>query len=120
MDHLIESLASRLGFRLDACVQQPELMQARVAAAIPSLTFFLLLITTAIIATLGLISNSATVVIGAMIIAPLMDLILSPSCGIALGEKRLIANSILLITVGVVLVVLTSFFIAELLETNFV
>ena len=120
MEHLIGSLASRLGLRLDACVQQPELMQARVAAAIPSLTFFLLLVTSAIIATLGLISNSAAVVIGAMIVAPLMDPILSLSCGIALGEKRLIANSILLIAVGVVLVVLTSFFIAELLGTNFV
>ena len=54
MDHPIGRLAGRLGLRLDACVQQSELMQARAAAAIPSLTFFLLLIASAIIATLGL------------------------------------------------------------------
>ena len=120
MDHPIGRLAGRLGLRLDACVQQSELMQARAAAATPSLTFFLLLIASAIIATLGLISNSAAVVIGAMIVAPLMDPILSLSCGIALGEKRLIANSILLIAIGVISVVLTSFFVTQLLGTNFV
>jgi uncharacterized hydrophobic protein (TIGR00271 family) len=120
MDHPIGRLAGRLGLRLDACVQQSELMQTRAAAAIPSLTFFLLLIASAIIATLGLISNSTAVVIGAMIVAPLMDPILSLSCGIALGEKRLIANSILLIAIGVISVVLTSFFVTQLLGTNFV
>ncbi|WP_371411064.1 hypothetical protein [Synechococcus sp. UW69] len=41
----------------------------------------ILLISSAVIATLGLISNSTAVVIGAMIVAPLMDPVLSLAFG---------------------------------------
>ena len=45
------------------------------------------------IATLGLISNSTAVVIGAMIVAPLMDPILSRAFGLAVSDGRLIRRS---------------------------
>ena len=120
MNQALEGVLSRLGLRLDSCVPQKELYEARKAAAVPSLTFLLLLITSATIATLGLISNSTAVVIGAMIVAPLMDPILSLSCGIAMGDRRLIARSISLIFLGVGLVILTSFLVTNILGTNFV
>ena len=45
------------------------------------------------IATLGLISNSTAVVIGAMIVAPLMDPILSLAFGLTISDNRLVKRS---------------------------
>ena len=120
MDHSLEGLARRWGMHLDSCVTPDELHRARCSAAEPSLTFFLLLITSALIATLGLISNSTAVVIGAMIVAPLMDPILSLALAIAIGEKKLIAKALCTIALGVALVVMTAFLISRGLGTNFV
>ena len=50
-------------------VPRTELYEARIASSKPSLGFFILLISSAVIATLGLISYSTAVVIGAMIVA---------------------------------------------------
>ena len=72
---------------------EEELTKERFAAATPSLEFTVLLITSAVIATLGLVSNSPAVVIGAMIVAPLMDPILSLAFGIAVGNRRLILKA---------------------------
>lgn len=72
-----------------------------------SFTYFLLLFTSTIIATLGLLTNSTSVVIGAMLIAP----IFWPVLGISLGavkndHKVLLSTSIsLLLTIALVLVV---------------
>ena len=120
MDHSVGGLSRLWKQRLDSCVTQDELHQARSLAAVPSFSFFFLLITSAVIATLGLISNSAAVVIGAMIVAPLMDPILSLAFGIAMGETKLIAKALFTIVIGVALVVLTAVLIANGLGTNFV
>ena len=69
---------------------QETVLQSRQDAAKPSLEFFVLLIISTIIATVGLIDNSAAVVIGAMIIAPLMDPIVSLAFGISTYNKKLI------------------------------
>ena len=66
---------------LESRVTRTELYEARIASSKPSLGFLILLISSAVIATLGLISTSTAVVIGAMIVAPLMDPILSLAFG---------------------------------------
>lgn len=79
-------------------------------SAIPSLGFFLMLGLSAVIATLGLIADSAPAIIGAMIIAPLMAPIVSMAFGIACADFRLMALSAMTILSGTVLVVAIAFF----------
>ena len=57
------------------------------------------------IATLGLISNSTAVVIGAMIVAPLMDPILSLSFGLAVSDAALIKRSAITVLFGTCVVI---------------
>ena len=57
--------------------------------------------TPAVIATLGLISNSRAFVIGAMIVAPLMDPILSLAFGLAVSDGKLIRRSAVTVGLGV-------------------
>lgn len=73
-----------------------------------NLNFLVLVITSCIIATLGLLTNSAAVIIGAMIIAPLMN----PLRGLALGaldaDRILLRQSFITLGVGTGLSILTS------------
>jgi len=66
-------------------------------------TFIILMILATIIATLGLFINSPSVIIGAMILAPLMQPLVSLSMGIVRQDKSLIYNSNKTIAVGVLL-----------------
>ena len=99
---------------------QETILKSRQDAAKPSLEFFVLLIISTVIATVGLIDNSAAVIIGAMIIAPLMDPIVSLAFGISTYNKRLIRQSITLIASGTIIVVITSGLIYQALGINFV
>lgn len=68
----------------------------------------------AIIATLGLLMNSAAVIIGAMLVAPLMSAILAIGLGITLGDGRLVRRALLRSFQGVLLVVGLSFLVTLL------
>jgi uncharacterized hydrophobic protein (TIGR00271 family) len=69
--------------------------------------YYILTFLSAVIAALGLLQNSAAVIIGAMLVAPLMTPILSLSLGVVLGDIRLLrvaAESVVkgvLVAVGV-------------------
>jgi len=56
--------------------------------------FYTLIALASAIATLGLMMDSATVIIGAMIVAPLMSAILGTSMGIVQGDARLLWRSL--------------------------
>jgi len=98
--NLLQKLHLRLTQSRDQ-LSKEELLADRLEAAHPSIDFFVLLIIATVLATAGLISNSAAVVIGAMILAPLMDPIISLAFGIAVANKRLIIRSSCLIVLGV-------------------
>ena len=66
------------------------------------------------IATLGLISNSTAVVIGAMIVAPLMDPILSLAFGLTIADNRLVKRSAITVLIGIATVVGTAWILASL------
>ena len=101
------------------CIRD-RLYEARIASSKPSLGFFILLISSAVIATLGLISNSTAVVIGAMIVAPLMDPILSLAFGLAVSDGRLIRRSAVTVGFGVLAVVGTASLISWGLGVSYV
>jgi uncharacterized hydrophobic protein (TIGR00271 family) len=83
--------------------EQLELREALSDSARPGVNFFVLIVLSSIIATLGLLLNSAAVVIGAMLVAPLMSPILGFSLGMVLGDVRLIRLSIEAMFKGVAL-----------------
>nr|WP_226423752.1 MULTISPECIES: DUF389 domain-containing protein [unclassified Synechococcus] len=116
MGHLLQSLSGHWAVHLESRVPRTETYEARIASSKPSRGFFILLISSAVIATLGLISNSTAVVIGAMIVAPLMDPVLSLVFGLAVSDGKLIRRSAVTISFGVIAVVGT----ASLISTSVV
>ncbi len=108
LGQLLETLSGHWAVHLESRVPRTELYEARIASSKPSLGFFILLISSAVIATLGLVSNSTAVVIGAMIVAPLMDPILSLAFGLAVSDGKLIRRSAVTIGFGVLAVVGTA------------
>ena len=110
-----DSLSGHWALNLETKVPRVELYEKRIASSRPSLGFFVLLISSAVIATLGLISNSTAVVIGAMIVAPLMDPILSLAFGLAVSDGQLIRRSAVTVSLGVTAVVSTSAILSLLL-----
>jgi uncharacterized membrane protein len=113
---VLENLSGHWALHLESRVPRTELYEARIKSSKPSLVFFILLISSAVIATLGLISNSTAVVIGTMIVAPLMDPILSLAFGLAVSDGKLIRRSAVTISFGVMAVVGT----ASLVSTSVV
>ena len=78
-------------------------------------TFMTLLILATMIATFGLYINSAAVIIGAMLLAPLMQPIVSASMGLLRQDTTLLLNSMKSIFFGVLAVLLSAMFITLLL-----
>lgn len=95
----------RLLFRAWACLRErptpaAEVLVAESDAAVPSLAFFILLGLSTVIATNGLISDSAATVIGAMIIAPLMQPIGAMAYALATTHRRLLLQATLTLILG--------------------
>ncbi len=83
--------------------------------SVPSFSFHFILGLSAIIATLGLLADSAAVIIGAMIIAPLMGPILGIAYAIAVGNRKLLRRSSLTVLGGVVLTILTAWITSSII-----
>ncbi len=77
-----------------------------------SQTFMVLLILATMIATFGLFINSASVIIGAMLLAPLMQPIVSLSMGVLRQDEDLEINGAKTIAIGVLSVLITAALIA--------
>ena len=77
-------------------------------ASVPSLSFYVLLGLSGLIATLGLLANSVAIIIGAMIIAPLIGPITGIAYSSTIANKRLLKRSFLTLSTGVLFTVLVS------------
>ena len=115
---VLDNLSGEWQINLENRIPRKELYQARIASSKPSLGFFVLLLCAAVIATLGLISNSTAVVIGAMIVAPLMDPILSLAFALSISNNKLAKRSLLTVVIGVITVVATAALLASLLDVS--
>ncbi|RUM68784.1 MAG: TIGR00341 family protein [Sulfurospirillum sp.] len=80
-----------------------------------SSTFVVLMILSTILATVGLFLNSSSVVIGAMLLAPLMQPIVSYAMGLLRFDMDLFWQGLRSVTIGILLVLGTSFLLAWLL-----
>ena len=68
--------------------RRKEVMRSMRDAAKPTPDFFVLIVLASMIASLGLLQNSAAVIIGAMLVAPLMSPILAMGMSLVLGNLR--------------------------------
>jgi len=79
-------------------------------------TFIVLMFLSTILATTGLYLNSASVIIGAMVLAPLMAPIVSLAMGLLRQDENLIRRSIGTISLGIFLALMTAAVITQLLS----
>ena len=78
----------------------------------PDFDFFLLVVLSAVIATLGLLTNSAAVIIGAMLVAPLMSPIIGIGLASLTGDARLFRDSSVALGRGALLAILMAVLLA--------
>ncbi|SFV56036.1 putative integral membrane protein [hydrothermal vent metagenome] len=78
-------------------------------------TFVTLLMLATMIATFGLFINSSSVIIGAMLLAPLMQPIVSLSMGVLRQDVKLFKNSIITVALGISITLATAMVIAHLI-----
>lgn len=83
--------------------------------SVPSFNFHFMLGLSAIIATLGLISNSAAVIIGAMIVAPLMGPIVGMAYSIAMGNRKLLRRSSFTVLKGILLTIVVAWITSSII-----
>ena len=81
------------------------------SSASPNFDFFLLVILSCSIATLGLITDSAAVIIGAMLLAPLMSPIIGIGLASITGDEKLLKSSAIALLIGAVLAIVLSFLV---------
>lgn len=73
--------------------ERGEVIKGARRSAQAGVDFYALIILAAVIALLGLMQNSAAVIIGAMLVAPLMSPILSMALSLVLGDLNLLSQS---------------------------
>ena len=83
--------------------------------SVPSFSFHFMLGLSTIIATLGLLSNSAAVIIGAMIVAPLMGPIVGMAYSTAMGNRKLLRRSSFTVLKGILLTIGVSWIVSSII-----
>jgi uncharacterized hydrophobic protein (TIGR00341 family) len=76
---------------------------SRNAALTP--TYMILVVISAIVASLGMIGNNVAAIIGGMVIAPLLGPLLGSILGVSLGERKLILQGIMASAAGIALAI---------------
>jgi uncharacterized hydrophobic protein (TIGR00271 family) len=76
--------------------------------------YLTMLVLSALIALLGLVQNSAAVIIGAMLISPLMNPILAGGLALILGDWRLGRKTTIVLGISIAAAILVTWFVAEI------
>jgi uncharacterized hydrophobic protein (TIGR00271 family) len=105
---LLENIRNRFKGVIRTSVQPVQLQQLQtelLAESTPDLSYLVLIVGSCAIATFGLLSNSAAVIIGAMIIAPLMLPIRGLAFGALQGNVTLFRKGLMAVAIGTLLAV---------------
>ncbi|WP_410507478.1 TIGR00341 family protein [Methanosarcina hadiensis] len=98
-------------------ISREELVARAQNLAPAASTFFAFLILSTVIATAGLLLDSAATIIGAMVVAPLMGPAISASVGTVVDDRKLVSRGVMLQVTGLLLAIAVSallgFFIKE-------
>ena len=94
-----------------------------ITESTPDFDFFLLVTLSVLMATFGLLIDSASVVIGSMLIAPILSPILSVSLGLVMSDNKLLVRSLLTIvkasSIGIVSAMIATFLFKSLLDGGY-
>ncbi len=99
-------------------VEQNELIWSAQKNSSSNLDYTVMIVLSAALATLGLLTNSAAVIIGAMLVAPLMSPLSSFSTGMATGILPLTRRASVTLFMGVTLALLISIVMGVLLPID--
>lgn len=83
--------------------EKKQVLTELVPSATPGYDYFILVILSGTIATLGLMTNSPAVIIGAMLLAPLMSPIITLGLSIVIGDTVLLRRSLITLVEGVLI-----------------
>jgi len=99
--------------------QKKSTIENLIASSSPTQAFFLVLIVSAFITTLGILMNNAAIVIGGMLVSPLLSPILAISMGITMADHKLIFRSLRVLLLAIIFVVFISTLISVfIIEKN--
>lgn len=101
------SIISR--FKLATEEDKSKAVEKLIVESTPDFHFFFLVLLSVLMATLGLLANSAAVIIGSMLIAPILYPVLSLSLGVVISDTKLIYRSFFTLLKAGGLAVLASF-----------
>ncbi len=92
--------------------EKKEITEGIAEATTPSFDYYLLVVLSCSIATLGLLTNSPAVIIGAMLIAPLMSSIIGIGLAVVTSNSELLSKSLSTLLRGIALAILLSLIVA--------
>ena len=96
--------------------ERGEVMLDIARNASPGFDYFLLVVLSGSIATLGLITDSAAVIIGAMLVAPLMSPIIALGLAMVTGNSQILKKSTSALVRGALLAIFLSFLLTQVNE----
>ncbi|MCD6284889.1 MAG: DUF389 domain-containing protein [Anaerolineae bacterium] len=94
--------------------EQADVQKVVRRGSLPSSDFFVMLTLAAVLAALGLLMNEPMVIIGAMIVAPLMNAIIGVGLSIVLGDPRFFWRATATTLRGIVLAVSMGFIVGRI------
>ncbi len=99
-------------------LEQDALVWIAAEMATPTLDFFVLAVVAALIASAGLLLNSAAVIIGAMLVAPFMQPLIAFSIGLTTGRIELMRRAVPTVLMGVGVALLIAFVFGLMVGTD--
>lgn len=100
-------------------ISREELVARAQHLAPAASTYFAFLILSTIIATAGLLLDSAATIIGAMVVAPLMGPAITASVGTVVDDRKLASRGVLLQVTGLLLAIAVSALLGFLIKESF-
>lgn len=88
--------------------QKDEAVKKLIETSFPGSYFYIMLIASSIIATIGLLLNSPAIIIGSMLVAPFLSPILSLGLGITMSDVTVIKRSAAIIFKATIVAIATS------------
>ena len=99
-------------------VEQDDIVEMARRNATFNIDYVMLILVSAALATLGLLLNSAAVIIGAMLVAPLMSPLVAMSVTLTVGRVWIAQRAVITLISGFVMALIMAMFLGSLLPTN--
>lgn len=99
-------------------IEQEEIVRQAQEMATPSLDYFVLIIISALLASFGLLQSSPAVIIGAMLVAPLMQPLIALATGLTTGRLELMRQAIVTGIQGMLLALLIAVGVGMIAQTD--